>query len=402
MPLKNTAQSWGAISQSFHWLMALLIFLALALGYIAHEMDHSPEKAKLFVLHKSIGITVLVLAVLRVLWKLWAKAPGIAAGISRNNERLAQLGQFALYGLMFALPLTGWVINSAANIPFKWMNFLVVPNLPGIQESWRYLASVVHWYLSIALVLMVLGHGGMAILHHCKQGSNVLTRMLPPLRPWRFALGFCLILVLLSLLALKSIEPQPLKAELAAGLSAQSTAALDPVDSATRSGQQWQILSGESSITFVATYDGAPFEGAFKQFAGTIAFDPEQPQQGYFDVHIDTGSVTTYTDDWDQALPDKEWFFVARYPQAHYQAGQFDRQANGYIATGALSLKGIVNTVPLQFTWKPVVGDDARATLVGSAALRRTDFNIGAGEWAADSTVGFGVKVNVDLILQKK
>ena len=405
MRLKNTSQSWGTVSQSLHWLIALLIFLALVLGYVAHEMDNSPEKARLFILHKSIGITVLLLVVLRFAWKLFARQPSVATGIGLHNERLARLGHLGLYALMFALPMTGWIVNTAANVPFKWMNILPVPDLPGVQGSWRYLASVIHWYLSILLLLMVIGHGGMAVIHHIRHKSNVLVRMLPSIKPSLFGFGFCVVFAALIVAALQSIQPKALKPaaliaepllEQVSEQVAHSSVLVD--DSGPKTEMQW-VIQQDSTLAFVGAYDDVPFDGEFKQFSGAIYFDPEKPTLGYFDVTIDTGSVTTYTDDWDSSLPDEDWFFTVRYPQAIYKASRFKRAADGYVAQGVLSLKGMTKPVPLHFSWD---GTGDQATLSGSATVKRTDFNIGIGEWAADDTIGFDVQINVNLTLKRQ
>ena len=416
MQLKNSPQSWGVLSQLFHWLLALLIFLTLALGYIAHEMGNSPEKAKLFVLHKSMGMTVLLLVIIRVLWRLYAGKTAVAVGISRSNDRLAQLGHLCLYGLMFALPMTGWVVNTAANVPFQWMNVFIVPDLPFIKESWRYAAALIHWYLSILFALMVIGHGGMAVLHHVKHKSNVLVRMLPVIKPLYFAFGFCITFSFLVFAALNNIKGDNIKGDNIKGdnikenrqvqpstnISQTATTLLDEVSTAVRTHKQWLINPEKSTISFIGFYDGVPFNGDFRQFSGDIYFDPEKPEQGYFDVNIDTGSVTTYNDDWDTSLPDEDWFFVLRYPQAIYQSDSFTQVQNAYVAHGVLSLKGIVYPVPLRFTWEPMTEQKDMVLLLGSAIVKRTDFNIGMGEWATDNTIGFDVEVKVELRLQRK
>ena len=400
MKLTNSSQSWGLISQSFHWLIALLIFLALVLGYIAHEMGTSPAKIKLFILHKSIGITILVLVILRFLWKIMSSQPAPATKITDTNEKLANLGQLALYGFMFAIPFTGWVVNTAANIPFKWMNLFAVPNLPWIQPTWEYSAALAHWYLSLLLVAALVGHGGMAVFHHIKHGSNVLIRMLPNIKPPIFFVSFVLVFGLAVGLSLQSIRSPSVSVEAAANGEQAGAVSADQllVKNSDHTNQQWLVLSEQSKLAFVGAYDGVSFDGEFKRFTTEMYFDPAVPEQGHFYVEIDTGSVTTYSDDWDGSLPDEDWFFISSYPKAIYQANVFSKTENGYRAQGVLSLKGISKPVNLDFNWQTL--SDGTVQFDGVAVVNRTDFNIGAGEWAADDTIAFNVDVKVNLALK--
>jgi cytochrome b561 len=399
MQLKNTTHTWGGITKSFHWVIALLIFVAIALGLIAHEMPTSPAKVKLFILHKSIGVTVFVLVVLRFLWKLFGAQPQAAKGITEKNEKLAHLGHWALYGFMFALPLTGWILNTAANFPFKWMNLFAFPDFPGIGGGWKYPAFYAHQYLAYALMIVVGGHACMAILHHVKHNSDVLTRMLPSIKPPVFAIIFLAVFGGLVFASLQSVKSSPVSSSEKEAVDTVSPSLTTPVvDSSSHTDKLWLIVADDSKLSFVGTYDDVPFDGEFKQFRADMYFDPSAPEQGFFDVQIDTGSITTYSDDWDGSLPDEEWFFIASYPQATYQASQFVKTENGYRADGVLSLKGISKPVSLEFSW--LESENGIVDFSGEATVKRTDFNIGVGEWAEDDTIGFDVKVKVNLKLK--
>lgn len=403
MQLRNSIHSWGLMSQSLHWLIALLIFLTLALGLIAHEIVDSPAKIKLFILHKSLGITVLGLVVLRLIWKLSNISPAAATAITPTNDKFAQLGHWALYGLMFALPITGWVLNSAANIPFKWMNLFAVPNLPGIEESWKYRAYLSHWYLALLLMATVGGHAVIAVVHHIKHGSNVLLRMLPVMKPLAFLLSFSVTFGVLLLLSLDSAKSQRQSNSAAnADLVAESRVMTDAevlasTQAVTYANKRWSIQSEESKLDFVGGYDGVPFNGEFKHFTADMFFDPENAAAGFFDVIIDTTSVTTFTDDWDSSLPAENWFFTSSFPQASYKAVQFKQIEGAYLAEGVLTLKGVSKRVPLQFTW---VNEGDGVTLEGTAIVNRRDFNIGTGAWLNDETIAFDIAVNVNLKLK--
>jgi len=180
MSLKNTAQRWGSMSKSLHWLIALLI---LALGIVGLTMGELPKTPKYFwvyTLHKSIGITVLVLVALRLGWRLYAGAPEAVAGTPSWQERIASFTHWLLYALMFALPLSGWLYDSASGLrPFKLFGLVEMPKLVAPSEQASQVSHAIHEWGFWALILLVLAHAGAALFHHIHQRDATLARMLP-------------------------------------------------------------------------------------------------------------------------------------------------------------------------------------------------------------------------------
>ena len=180
MSTKNTAQQWGSVSKTLHWLIALLI---LALGIVGLTMGEFPKTPKYFwiyTMHKSIGITVLVLVVARLGWRLYAGAPEPVPGTPSWQERIASLTHWLLYVLMFAIPLSGWLYDSASGLrPFKLFGLVEMPKLVAPSESTAQFSHILHEWGFWALILLVLGHASAAVLHHLHQRDATLTRMLP-------------------------------------------------------------------------------------------------------------------------------------------------------------------------------------------------------------------------------
>ena len=177
--LRNDADSWGAPAKLFHWVMAALIFAQIALGLAAAGWRLSPTKLDLFVWHKSTGMLVLALLALRLAWRLGNRAPALPAGMAAWERRGAHASHFLLYALMIALPVTGWFISSASNVPFKI--FWMVP-LPAITEPDKAVAerfATVHGWLVTLLALALVAHIGAALRHHYVKRDKVLARMLP-------------------------------------------------------------------------------------------------------------------------------------------------------------------------------------------------------------------------------
>lgn len=182
MPTKRTRQQWSGISKALHWLIAVLILVMAWLGLTMGDMPNGPGKIATYALHKSIGLSILALMVLRLGWRLYAGAPAPVAGTPRWQARIAAATHVALYLLLLALPLTGWLLNSAAGFPLQWFGLFNLPSIAARDEALHALAVQTHEVLFWALVVLVLMHAAAALHHHLFLGDATLARMLP--RGW--------------------------------------------------------------------------------------------------------------------------------------------------------------------------------------------------------------------------
>lgn len=179
MTLKNTADRWGPVSQLLHWTIFVLIAAIAVLGLYMVDLPNNPQKIKLYSLHKSLGLSVLALAMLRLAWRAVAGAPHPVAGTPGWQERIATLTHGAMYGLLFALPLTGWLLNSAAGYPLQWFGLFNLPRIAATDQDLRELAKSMHETGFWLLLALVIAHAGAAFYHHVFQHDATLTRMLP-------------------------------------------------------------------------------------------------------------------------------------------------------------------------------------------------------------------------------
>lgn len=179
MTLKNTEHRWGAVSQSLHWLVVLLIASIAVIGLTMVDMNNGPSKIKIYALHKSLGLTLLTLVVLRLLWRIYAGAPKPVEGTPHWQERIASLTHWALYALMFAMPISGWVFNSASGYPLQYFRLFNLPKIAQHSEDLARLSRDVHEYGFWLLLALVSAHAAAAFYHHLFQNDATLTRMLP-------------------------------------------------------------------------------------------------------------------------------------------------------------------------------------------------------------------------------
>jgi polyisoprenoid-binding protein YceI len=163
----------------------------------------------------------------------------------------------------------------------------------------------------------------------------------------------------------------------------------------------WTADPARSRLEFTATQAGGEFDGRFERFRPEIVFDPADLASSRIVVEIETGSADTQDKDRDTALAGEEFFAVARWPSARYEARQFTAAGGDrFEAHGKLTLRGITRDVRLAFSFKPSA-DGRTAALSGGTTIRRLDFGIGQGEWADPKWIGNEVRIRFVLALQQ-
>lgn len=176
--LRNSRNEWGPVAVGLHWLLAILIVGQFALGWAADEAPVSPAKFDLFVWHKSFGVTILLLAALRLAWRLGNPPPDLPSDIPAHEQRLAQVSHILLYTLMLIVPASGWVVADTSRIPFRIFWSIPTPNLMDANKQASELAAGIHKALVVLLVIAVALHVAAALRHHFVKRNDVLRRML--------------------------------------------------------------------------------------------------------------------------------------------------------------------------------------------------------------------------------
>ncbi len=180
MPLKSDLQHWGSVAKTLHWLVVLLILVQGALGLVMVGLPKKPFILAFYSLHKSIGMTALILAALRLGWRAFDPRPQEPASTPHWQALGARAGHALLYLLLFAVPLSGWWFDSLAALrPLYFFGLFEIPPLATPNPGMKAFARGAHEWLFWLLIAVALGHAAMAFVHQFIRKDSTLSRMLP-------------------------------------------------------------------------------------------------------------------------------------------------------------------------------------------------------------------------------
>ena len=166
-------------AKSLHWLMALMIFGLLGLGFYMSDLPLSPQKLKLYSWHKWAGVTVFLLTFIRLAWRATHQPPAMPWQMSKLQQAAAHVGHIALYLLMLLIPLSGWLMSSAKGFQTVWFGVLPIPDLLPKNKELGDLLLELHEGLNLLLIALLRAHIAAALKHHFFDKDDVLVRMLP-------------------------------------------------------------------------------------------------------------------------------------------------------------------------------------------------------------------------------
>jgi cytochrome b561 len=189
MALTSSERRYGVVAMTLHWLIAFAIIGNFSLGWYMHELPLSRSTIDLFQIHKSIGLTILALSLLRLLWRLVNPVPPLPEGLPAWERVAARASHIFLYVLMIAIPLSGWAMVSLTppplDVPTFWFKLFEVPHLPitGLRsQAMKDAFEVVHAYLAFSMAGLFVLHVMAALRHHLILKNDVLKRMIPGTR----------------------------------------------------------------------------------------------------------------------------------------------------------------------------------------------------------------------------
>ncbi|MDH4125715.1 MAG: cytochrome b/b6 domain-containing protein [Gammaproteobacteria bacterium] len=391
------------MSKILHWLVAGLIVLQFILANLAERAEDAGldlQQLALLANHKSVGISIFMLALLRLAWRKLAPPPELPASMPHWQMLAARISHYLLYTLIILMPISGWLMSSASAYPVSWFKLLQLPDLvapdAALKESFR----VIHQLLGKLLVILASVHILAALKHHFIDKDAVLRRMTSPISMTLFLVVIAAGAATLGRVGNPgAVEKSPAVDEAETVIETPPTVA-EPLEEPVPEPvvvradlPGWQIDHSDSYIHFTASQAGAEFDGAWPNWSAQLRFAGDRLLDSSFDVSIRTAEVSTGDADRDAALADPEWFDAANFPEAYYRASRFTQLEDGsFTADGELFIKGVATPVLFRFSVE-TNGDDR--VLTGSAELLRLELGLGTGEWADTEWVGNEVRVNV-------
>jgi cytochrome b561 len=179
MLIRNTAERFGLVAKTLHWLTLLLLVGSFTLAISMVNMPFSPRKLEFYSWHKWVGVTIFLVVLLRLGWRLANPVPQQPSGTPRWQQRLAGLSHAALYAILIVMSVTGWIMSSALNLPVVYLGLIHIPSPFGVDRALGESMKIVHLSLAVALLAMVTIHALAALYHHLFLRDDVLRRMLP-------------------------------------------------------------------------------------------------------------------------------------------------------------------------------------------------------------------------------
>lgn len=431
-PFRASRYTTGAIV--LHWAIALLIMANIALGFV---MVADPDATDIFSrtayqiqqaldldvfatyqLHKSLGISVLILTLARIAWRLFNPPPPEPASVSGVEKRVSHLVHIAFYAVMLAMPLTGWLMVTVASQQIEtklfFAEWLPWPNLPFLGElssnakhaleDW---SVDVHAWIAYGTVVLLGLHIAGALKHQLQDGAFI-GRMWPtkrgdgPRRAFGQATATVVAVLFAAVMIGSATYARQDNGEVVAAVAAPSSALPATESSASPAprteAQAWTPRIADSRLGFVANFSGNDAPGTFAQWTADIRFDPDNLDGSSIAVTIDMASATIASADIsDNQLRGSDGFNVREHNAARFSASTIRASDDGsfYIADGELALRGVTQSLTLPFT---VDIDGEVATASAEVSLNRQDFGIGggAGDMLADD-----VAVTIDIVADR-
>ena len=394
MTLKNSVGRYTGVAIALHWLIALLIISLLILGKFMTSLDEAdPLRFSLTQWHKSFGITILLLTLARIIWRMSHKPPALPDHIRGWQKFSSGLTHFLIYFLMLGLPISGWIMVSASPLNLSTILFEVIPlpHLP-VLASLANKAQIsdlfheVHAISSSIMIALLVLHIGAALMHQFVQRDSVMERMAPrwKSKETKEGLGLiagCIGAVLLGLFLINEIRMH------------QDT---KPAVTLTNGQNQAESKSISSQVSFKLVLMGEDIKGTFAESSVILNLDSGNPTDSSLSATVKTANANTSNPQINDSLPGSDWFDVAQHPEANFVSTEMEMTSEtSWLVTGDLTLRE--TTKPVNFTLNL---DRTENTAKGEFTINRLDYAVGAVEQADDSIAGLNVVIEFDFPIE--
>ncbi len=398
---------YSAVAIALHWILAIAILGMIALGWYMGDLPNTAaNKGDLYQLHKSIGVSILVLTVARILWRIMNKPPE-EVPMEHTQAMIAKAVHVGFYALMILMPLTGWILVSASTSGFPTVIFNTfpwphLPFLPDLSTDTKHALHPIlenaHGKLAwVAIVLLGLHVAG-ALKHQFMDKDGLMARMLPgifgatdgprePAKGLLIAFGgaaafFAIIVALGMLIGKADAKPQD---------DTNSLETSAPVEIIPN----WEINKEQSSLSFSGTYEEKPFQATFKSWDAKINYDPANKEAALIEVVVDTASTSTGDEYGDKYAAAPVLLDAKNHPKAYFRANGVFATEDGLELTAVLNLKGEDYPVRMPFTLE--ISDDT-ATMNSTFSLDRVALNLGVQDAEVHEAFSQTIDMNVQII----
>ncbi|MBN9089263.1 MAG: YceI family protein [Reyranella sp.] len=356
---EGRADGYAGVAKLLHWLTALLVLGLIGVGLWMVDLPIGLPKLYAFAWHKWIGLTVLVLTVLRLAWRAYSPPPPLPPTVTAWERAVAPWSHGLLLVLLVALPISGWLMSSAGGVKVIWFGYLELPDL--LERDTGLFERLVTWHHWLAWTLMaVLALHLLAVLRH-----DVLRRDGIFRRMWPLALLLAIV-----------VANRPVLAQ-----------------------SGWTIDHVRSRIAFSVEQVGKVASGRIGTWTGTIVFDPNDLAAARFDIRMDMRTASTGAKDVDDMMRSASFLDTANQPEAHFvSTAVASRGGDTYEARGKLTIRGVARDVVLPFTLR-LQGNQATAR--GTLPIKRLDYGVGRNEWASTNYVADVVNIEVAVVASR-
>jgi cytochrome b561 len=176
LPAVLPTARYSAPAIALHWLLALMLFGSFSLGVYMSDLPFSMTRLKLYNWHKWAGVTILLLSLLRLAWRITHRPPADGA-MPAWQATAAHANHYLLYALFFAVPLVGWAYSSAAGFPIVWFGVLPLPDFVPVDKALAEAIKPWHGWLAFSMAALALLHVAGALKHQFIDRDGLLSRM---------------------------------------------------------------------------------------------------------------------------------------------------------------------------------------------------------------------------------
>ena len=365
-------KQYSDVAIGLHWLIALLIIGLVAVGKFMTGLDSDePLRFTLTQWHKSIGITVLLLSVIRLIWRFGHRPPAHPRGRPPSQRRASELVHGLLYLCLFLVPISGWILVSVSPLNVETLLFDVIP-WPHLEPFASYTDKAIqveryadyHELAGNVLLVLMLGHIGAALKHQFINRDAIMRRM------WSLrglGVGFFLPLVL-------------------------GTGAVIAFASYLSFNKSAPLQAGASTVGFEALVAGDATMGQFGDSTVTAVLDKSAVERSSIVALVNTAGTTSDNPQVQASLPGPEWFDVEAFPEARFASTSVSVNETGdFSITGQLTIKDVSTEISFPMS---VIDENGQRFANGQFSIDRRDYNIGMDSQSSDEYVGFDVTIH--------